>query len=104
MPKTLDEVLAGLPQEQQDDIERWANDLIRRISLAELRRSLGISQKQLAEALKVSQAAVSKQERRQEIQVGTLCEIVEAMGGTLEITAHFPGDRTVRLLPGALPS
>jgi DNA-binding transcriptional regulator YiaG len=66
MPKTLDEVLAGLPQEQQEDIERRADNLIRRISLAELRRSLGISQKQLAEALKVSQAAVSKQERRQE--------------------------------------
>jgi DNA-binding transcriptional regulator YiaG len=101
MPKTLDEVLAALPQEQQDRVERRARDLIRRVSLRELRKSLGLSQKQLAEALKVSQAAVSKQERRQEIQVGTLCEVIQAMGGSLEITAHFPGDRTVRLLPGA---
>ena len=102
MPKTLDDVLASLPQEQQSKIERRAQDLIRRISLQELRKSLGISQKQLAEALKVSQAAVSKQERRQGIQVGTLCEVVEAMGGTVEITASFPGDRTVRLMPGAI--
>jgi transcriptional regulator with XRE-family HTH domain len=69
--------------------------------LRELRKNLGLSQKQLAEALKVSQAAVSKQERRQEIQIGTLCEVIQAMGGSVEVTAHFPGDRTVRLLPGA---
>ena len=102
MPKSLDEALAGLPQEQQDIIERRAQDLMRRLSLRELRQSLGISQKQLAEALHVSQAAVSKQERRQGIQVGTLCEVIEAMGGTVEITASFPGDRIVRLMPGPM--
>jgi DNA-binding XRE family transcriptional regulator len=102
MPKTLDAVLAALPQDQQDKIERRAQDLIRCVSLREVRKSLGISQKQLAEALKVSQAAVSKQERRREIQVGTLCEVVEAMGGTVEITACFPGNRTVRIMPGAV--
>ena len=102
MPKTLDEVLATLPQEQQDKIERRAQALIRRLSLRELRKSLGISQKQLAEALKISQAAVSKQEHRQGIQVGTLCEVIEAMGGTVEITASFPGDRIVRLIPGMI--
>jgi DNA-binding XRE family transcriptional regulator len=101
MPKTLDAVLAALPQEQQDKIERRAQDLIRRVSLREVRKSLGISQKQLAEALKVSQAAVSKQERRQGIQVETLCGVIEAMGGTVEITARFPGDKTVRLTPAA---
>jgi DNA-binding transcriptional regulator YiaG len=103
MPETLDEALAVLPRERQDAIDRRAEDLIRRISLRELRKSLGISQKQLAGALRVSQAAVSKQERRQGIQVGTLCEVVEAMGGTVEITAYFPGDRTVRLMPGSPP-
>jgi len=102
MPKTLDEVLASLPQEQHDKIERRAQDLVRRISLREIRKSLGISQKQLADALHISQAAVSKQERRQEIQVGTLCEVIEAMGGTVEITARFPGDKAVRLMPGAI--
>ena len=100
MPKTLDEVLAPLPQERQDVIEHRAHELIRRISLRELRKSLGISQKQLAAALKVSQAAVSKQERRLGIQVDTLCELIEAMGGTVEITAYFPGNRSVRLAPG----
>jgi ribosome-binding protein aMBF1 (putative translation factor) len=99
MFKTLDEALAVLPQDQQEAIERRAQDLIRRVSLREVRKSLGISQKQLAEALKVSQAAVSKQEHRQGIQVETLCGVIEAMGGTVEITARFPNDKIIRLMP-----
>ena len=97
MPKTLDQVIAALPQAEQDAIEHRAQELITQTSLRELRKALGLTQKQLAEALKVSQAAVSKQEHRKEIQVSTLCEVVEAMGGRVEITAHFPGDKIVTL-------
>jgi DNA-binding transcriptional regulator YiaG len=97
MPKSLNEVIAALPQESQDRIERRAQELIRQTSLRELRKALGITQKQLAGALKVSQAAVSRQEHRKELQVSTLCEVVAAMGGQVEILARFPGDRVVRL-------
>ena len=97
MPKSLNEVIAALPPESQEKIERRARELVRQTSLRNLRKALGITQKQLAEALKVSQAAVSKQERRKEIQVSTLHEVVEAMGGHVEIFARFPGDRVVRL-------
>ena len=97
MPKTLQEVITALPLESQEDIENRARELIRQTSLRELRKALGITQKELAAALKVSQAAVSKQERRKEIQISTLREVVEAMGGRMEILAHFPGDQVVRL-------
>jgi DNA-binding transcriptional regulator YiaG len=97
MPKTLNEVIAALPQESQDKIERRAQELVRQTSLRELRKALGLTQKQLAEALKVSQAAVSKQEYRKEVHISTLCDIVQAMGGQVEILAHFPGDKVVRL-------
>ena len=97
MPKTLQEIISALPQESQARIERRAQELIRQTSLRELRKALGITQKQLAESLKISQTAVSKQEHRKEIQVSTLCEIVGAMGGEVEILARFPGDRVVRL-------
>ena len=103
MPKTLDQVIAALPQDEQDTIKRRAQELITQTSLRELRKALGLTQKQLAEALEVSQAAVSKQERRKEIQVSTLCEVVEAMGGKVEITAHFPGDKVVKLSAGEFP-
>ena len=49
MPKTLDEVLVTLPQEQQGKIEHRAQDLIRRLSLRELRKSLGIPASKRAE-------------------------------------------------------
>jgi DNA-binding transcriptional regulator YiaG len=98
MPTTLDEAIADLPQEQQDKIALRTQELIRQTSLRELRRALGITQKQLSDALKISQAALSKQEQRQEIQVSTLCGVVKALGGKVEITAYFPGDRTVRLM------
>lgn len=97
MPKTLEAVIAALPKESQDEIKSRSEVLIHQTSLRELRKALGLTQKQLAEALRVSQAAVSKQERRQGVQVNTLREIVEAMGGKVEILAHFPGDRVVRL-------
>lgn len=97
MPKTLDEIIAALPQDEQDKIERRAQELIRQTSLRELRKTLGMTQQQLADALQVSQAAVSKQEKRKEIHVSTLCDVVEAMGGHVEILAHFPGDMVVRL-------
>lgn len=97
MPKTLNEVIAALPQESQDKIESRAQELIRQTSLREIRKALGITQKQLAEAMSVSQAAVSKQERRKEVLVSTVCEVVGAMGGYVEILAHFPGEKVVRL-------
>ena len=102
MPKTMKEVLATLPDGQNKKIEERTQALIRATTLRELRKNLGISQKQLAESLKVSQPAVSKQERRQGIQVGTLCEVIEAMGGSVEITARFPGNIAVKLMPSAI--
>ena len=44
----------------------------------------------LAEQLNLEQPAVSKLERRTDMYVSTLRKYIEAMGGELEIIAHFP--------------
>jgi hypothetical protein len=44
----------------------------------------------LAELLGVSQAEVSKMERRSELYIGTLRKFVEAMNGELVLAARFP--------------
>jgi hypothetical protein len=47
MPKTLHEVITALPQETQEKIESRAQELILRTSLRELRKALGIMQKEI---------------------------------------------------------
>lgn len=60
------------------------------LSLAKLRQGRQLSQEALAERLGARQASVSKLERRTDLHLSTLRAYVEALGGTLEITARFP--------------
>lgn len=66
--------------------------------LQELRERQHISQVALAEKLGVKQPTVSKIERREEVNVGTLRKYVKAIGGELHITARFP-DGVVEIEP-----
>jgi predicted XRE-type DNA-binding protein len=64
------------------------------MTLEELRKARSLSQEEVAEALTVGQPAVAKLEKRGDMHVGNLRRYVEALGGTLEIVAHF-ADTTV---------
>jgi hypothetical protein len=66
--------------------------------LRELRELRRVSQGQLASSLGMRQAAISKIEHRQVVDVTLLRRIVASLGGELEIQARFPG-YTVRLRP-----
>jgi DNA-binding transcriptional regulator YiaG len=67
------------------------------MELSELRDTLKVTQANLARRMKVSQAAISKLERRnRNIHVDQLRSIVSAMGGNLIIIADFE-DRKVEL-------
>ncbi|HEX5008599.1 MAG TPA: helix-turn-helix domain-containing protein [Hyphomonadaceae bacterium] len=65
-------------------------------TLEQLRIALGVSQEQLAELLDVQQPAISKLERRNDMRVSTLRDLIEALGGELKLVAKFR-DRTVDL-------
>ena len=54
------------------------------------------SQEQLAAELSVKQPAVAKLEKKTDMYISTLRRFIEAMGGQLEIRAHFP-DGDVRI-------
>jgi transcriptional regulator with XRE-family HTH domain len=58
--------------------------------LAELRRAREQSQEELARSLRVNQPAVAKLEKRTDMYVSNLRRYIEALGGSLEITARFP--------------
>lgn len=60
------------------------------LPLHELRQTKAFSQVNLAKALHVHQAAISKMEHRTDMYISTLREYIRAMGGDLEIVARFP--------------
>jgi DNA-binding transcriptional regulator YiaG len=66
------------------------------MTLSELRRHREVSQVELARRLAIQQATISKMERRPDVMVGTLKNMVSALGGQLEIHARFP-DEVVRI-------
>ncbi len=57
--------------------------------LAELRQARKFSQVKLAELLEIQQPAVAKMERRTDMYISSMRRFIEAMGGQLEIRAHF---------------
>jgi hypothetical protein len=89
---------ATLPEARQKAILARADKLVaKEMTLAELREARECSQVELADRLGIKQAAVSRLERRVDMYVSSMRHIVEAMGGTLEITARFPNRAPVRL-------
>jgi transcriptional regulator with XRE-family HTH domain len=74
-----------------------AHKEIAAMELSELRDTLKVTQEDLAERMKISQAAISKLEKRdRNIHVDQLRSMVSAMGGNLRIIADFD-DRKIEL-------
>jgi transcriptional regulator with XRE-family HTH domain len=75
--------------------EAKAQAFLDEMALDELRIARKMTQERLAQVLHKSQAAVSKIERRADMYVSTLQEVVKALGGMLEIRAVFPDSAVV---------
>ena len=65
------------------------------MTLRQLRKARGRTQKKVAAALKISQDGVSRLEKRTDLLLSTLRSYVEAMGGNLTLVAQFPGSKPV---------
>jgi DNA-binding transcriptional regulator YiaG len=64
--------------------------MLQEMALHELRQAREKTQQDVARTLHVKQPAVAKLEQRADIYVSNLRRYIEALGGTLEITARFP--------------
>lgn len=94
----LDDYIKKLPKKERDAIKKRSKELIaEEATLQELRKAMHCSQEKVAEELGVNQAAVSKIERRADMYVSTLRSYIEAMGGSLDIVAQFPGSPPVHI-------
>ena len=83
------DIKARTTPETRNLIETEARRLSDDLHLSQLRKARGLTQETMAELLGVSQAEVSKMERRTELYVGTLRKFIEAMNGELVIAARF---------------
>jgi DNA-binding transcriptional regulator YiaG len=83
------DIKARTKPETRRRIEAEAQRLSEDLHLSQLRKARGLTQETMAALLGVSQAEVSKMERRTELYVGTLRKFIEAMNGELIIAARF---------------
>lgn len=83
------EIKARTRPETRARIKAEARRLSEDLHLSQLRKARGLTQEAMAELLGVSQAEVSKMERRSELYVGTLRKFIEAMDGELVLAARF---------------
>lgn len=90
MPKSFDDLINNMSPEARQIIQEKTNYYLEEMLIKEIREARKLSQEQIAEALNIKQAAVSKMERRTDMYLSTLKKVIQAMGGELELIAKFP--------------
>ncbi len=90
MAKSFSVLKAKMSSDAQRAVQEKVHAMMQEMPLAELRHARQLSQQDLADKLKVKQAAISKLERRADMYISSLRDVIQAMGGELEIKAKFP--------------
>jgi predicted transcriptional regulator len=68
-----------------------AKEMMAEMLLAQIRKSVGLTQEDLAAQLGIKQPTLSKLESQDDMQISTLQRLIRALGGELELIAHLPG-------------
>src|SRR2546429_9566406 len=90
------ELRAKVSPERRAEVERRVEIAVAAMDLQDLLCDRGITQEELARQMEIGQGNVSRMLRRTNMNVNTLQDAIEAMGGKLEIIAHFP-DKDYRI-------
>ncbi len=98
MAKKFSELRAKMSPDAQSRAAARAEAMLVEMQLQELRKSRQVTQVEVAKAMSVEQAAISKLERREDMYVSTLREYVKALGGELKLVASFP-DADIQVHP-----
>ncbi|MEH1965846.1 helix-turn-helix domain-containing protein [Nostoc sp.] len=93
--KPFKELREKMTPEQQAKSEMQANLALLKLTLSELRESLGHTQSDVAKNMGVVQSALSKIEHQDDIQISTLSRYIKSLGGSLTIIARFPDQEVV---------
>ncbi len=107
MVRIFSELIDKMPAPARENARVRTRTMAAELTFIELCKTVDVSREDLAMALDVDQTNLPMAEHREDILIGTLAAYVQAMGGNLEIIAHFP-DRadgkqtTIRLMPFAV--
>jgi predicted transcriptional regulator len=82
---------AKMTPQQLAQADMEAKEAMAEMLLAEIRKSVGLTQEDLAATMGITQPSLSKLENQDDMQLSTLRRLIEALGGQLEIVAHMPG-------------
>lgn len=96
MTKKFSSLRAQMAARSRNRSRRRAQELMRDMTLNELRRTRRMTQGTLASAMQTTQSEVSKLEQRTDAYVSTLQSYIRALGGELDIVARFP-DGCIRI-------
>ena len=88
--KPFSELAAKMSPERQARAKVRTKEMLAETLLSEARQFSGMTQKELATALGISQPRLSKMECQSDIQVSTLTRLIRSLGGELELIAHLP--------------
>jgi DNA-binding MarR family transcriptional regulator len=97
MGKNFRELEAKMSPERRARNAAAVREMLEEIALAELRETRNMTQEELAARLDVDQAAVSKMERRADMHLSTLSNVIRALGGKLQLRAEFPNGDVHRI-------
>lgn len=101
MGSTLEDKLNKLSPEDREEVLAHTKELIaEELTLRQIRNFLNITQNDLAQKLEIGQHNISRLESRGEsIKLATLRTYIEALGGSLVVSATFPEKGEIKLLP-----
>ncbi|ADY67933.1 helix-turn-helix domain-containing protein [Agrobacterium vitis] len=88
--RSFNDLRKSMAPERRARNDEATKAILEEMALHELRQAREKTQQDVARALHVKQPAVAKLEQRADIYVSNLRRYIEALGGTLEITAKFP--------------
>jgi len=94
--KSFRDLYKAMSPQAREEVETEVQQALAEMPIQEFRQARKLSQEQFANLLQINPASVLKLERRTDMYIGLLRSHIEAMGGALEIVAHFP-DGEVRI-------
>ncbi len=90
MAKAFNELINNMPQERRERISALTQELLANMPIDELRRARELTQQQVASTLHLNLAEISEIEGETDLYLSTFRRFMQAMGGDLEVIAHFP--------------